>query len=100
MVNKHLVADKAIEDKLSALSVWTHDKHLRLTPSPRVQAARNLKTLYSHLICLFTWKDWPNLKHALHKSSYERYLGTHGSLHLEGKNHQCKGSSHVQAVSK
>ena len=53
MVNKHLVADKAIEDKVSALSVWTHDKHLRLKPSPRVHAARNLKTLFTSHMSLY-----------------------------------------------
>ena len=84
MVNKHLVADKVIEHKVSALSVWTlwldkkainmasfHDKHLRLKPSPRVQAARNLKTLFTSHVFV-PWKGWPNLKHALHKSSYEQ----------------------------
>ena len=62
MVNKHLVADKVFEDKVSALSVWTlctdkrasnivdfSDKHLRLKPSPRVQAARNLDLFTSHM---------------------------------------------------
>ena len=66
IVNKHLVADDAIKDKVSALSVWTlwpdkrvsnvgsfHDKHLRFKPSPRVQAARNLKALFTFHTSLY-----------------------------------------------
>ena len=50
-----------------------HDKHLRLKPPPRVQAARNFKTLFtSYTLYVFVpWKGWPNLKDALHKSCYE-----------------------------
>ena len=86
IVNKHLVADDAIKDKVSALSVWTlwpdkrvsnvgsfHDKHLRFKPSPRVHAGCQKLKGFIHIPYVFVpWKNWPNFKHALHKFSYER----------------------------